>query len=883
MAGYKYILMILVAAAFSGCRSSLKTTENVMRQEPISVNEEDSTVVVVAGENYRAGKFKRSILGDHYRDVWTAPIEVPVIDFKSKAGGFELLDRGGGMQTASLKLEREDGKLYGFRSIQKDPSSILPEPLQGTFVDDIFQDQISAAHPYGAFVLPPLGDAAGIYHTNPELYYLPDTPDLGKFQEEFGGMLVMLEEDADEDWSNYKDFGFTENAVSSETVMEELKDDNDNEVDQRFLLRARLFDMWIGDWDRHEGQWRWAELEKEDEKGNLYRPIPEDRDNVFFKFDGILPWIASRKWAARKFQTFDNDVRDIAGLNYNSRHFDRRFLTEMSLEDWIAEADSLQRRLEDDIIEKAIRQWPDTIFALTGKEIEDKLKARRAKLKEFACRYYKILAREVDIHGSDKHEYFVVERLNSDSTEVTVYKSNDDGEKEKILYHRIFLTDETDEVRLYGFGNEDFFDVSGKVKKSILVRIIGGEGEDKITDKSHVRGLSDKTKVYDITQDTELDLSSEARDFTGNSLDVNRYDYEAFEYNLLAPQLFFGYNVDDGIYVGGGALIVTNNFRPNEYSTRQKIVANVAFKTGAYNFLYEGDFREAFRSVDLNIGLEVRAPNFISNYFGMGNATPRISEDDEFYRYRRDYINFHPGLQLRFGQLDHSNFIKFGPAYEYNRVHEDTENFLSTDEANVSEEAFGKNQFGGFAFLAEVSSVRNKYFPENGVKWTSGIQWYHGMFGEDRSFSRVNTDLSIYMKLWNSPLTLAARFGGASNIGDFHFYQANTLGGNNGFSRPGNLRGYVRDRFSGRTTLYQNTELRMPLASLKFYLLPLQIGLIGFIDHGRVWSDAYDPDQWHRGYGGGIFLQPVNRWVFTATYGVSEEDKLINANLGFLF
>jgi hypothetical protein len=880
MSIYKSFIVCLIAiASAAGCRSSMKVSEDVMRQEPLAINKKDSTVIVAAGGNYEAGKLKRKLLGDHYRDVWTAPVKVPIINLKTEKGGLDILRRGGGMQTYSLKLEAADGKLFGFRSIQKDPSPVLPDILQSTIAEDIFQDQISASHPYGAFVLPELGDAAGIYHTNPELFYLPDTPELGEFQKEFGGMLVMLEEDADEDWSDYEDFGYTENAISSNSVMEDLRDDNDNEVDQRALLRARLFDMWIGDWDRHEGQWRWAEFEKEDEKGMIYRPIPEDRDNVFFKFDGILPWIASRKWAARKFQSFEKDVRDIAGLNFNARHFDRRFLTKMSREDWLAEADSLQRRLDDRIIEEAIRQWPDTVYALTGKEIEEKLKARKRKLKELAMRYYEILAREVDILGSDKHEYFVVERLDDDRTEVTVYKSNDDGEKEKVIYHRMFFTEETDEIRLYGFRNEDFFDISGDVRKGILVRVIGGGDADKITDKSRVRGLSDKTKVYDLIEDTELHLSSEARNFTSNSLEVNRYDYESFEYNLLAPQLFFGYNVDDGIYIGGGVLIETNNFRKFEYSTRQKIVANVAFQTGAYNFIYEGDFREAFRNLDLNVDLQVRAPNFISNYFGMGNASSRITEDDDFYRYRKDYVNFHPGLQMRFGD----NFIKFGPVYNYNYVREQTDSFLSTEAADIPDNEFGKSELIGLEFMAELSSARDQYFPVNGIKWVTSTGWYQGISGEEKNFSRLQTDLSFYLRLWNSPITLAARIGGASNIGDFNFFQANNLGGNAGFSRPGNLRGFVRDRFSGRTTLYQNTELRLQLAKLKFYLLPMRIGILTFIDHGRVWSDSYDPDIWHRGYGAGIFLRPVDRWVLTTTYEISEEDRVVNVNLGFLF
>lgn len=861
----------------------MQKSESVIKQEPLVVNKKDSTVIVKAGEIYQAGKFKRFLLGDHYRKVWRAPVEVPIIDLKSEKGGLEILEKGGGMQTKSLKLKTADGKLYGFRSIQKDPTPVLPEVLRETIADDIFQDQISASHPYGAFILPKLGEAAGIYHTNPQLFYIPDTPALGEFQEEFGGMLVMLEEDADEDWSDYKYFGFTENAVSSETVMEDLLEDNDNEVDQRAVLRARLFDMWIGDWDRHEGQWRWAEFEKEDEKGNLYRPIPEDRDNVFFKFDGVLPWIASRKWAVRKFQSFKEDVRDIAGLNYNARHFDRRFLTEMSREDWIAVADTLQRRLDDKVIEDAINDWPDTIYSLTGEEIIHKLKVRKENLKEFANRYYDILAKEVDIHGSDKHEFFLVERLDDKRTRVTIYKSNDDGEKKKVLYQREFLNEETKEVRLYGFGNEDFFEVTGDVNKSIVVRIIGGEGKDIITDKSFVTGWAKKTKVYDLIEDTELELGEEARDFTHRSLDVNRYDYEDFDYDLLAPQVFVGYNVDDGIFLGGGVLIQTNDFRKYEFSTRHRIVANTAFKTGAYNFIYKGTFREVFRNMDLDIDLQARAPDFVSNYFGLGNNTKKLVENEDFYEYRKDELDMRFGFKIRFGN---DNFLRFGPSYRYINVRHDNDNFISTPEANITDQAFSRTHYGGMFFEAELTDTDNIYFPKRGVKWNVFTEWHHGLFGEPKDISQIRSDLSIFFTPFrpkNFPLTLALRLGGASNIGDFYFYQANTLGGNSGLGRQGNVRGYVRDRFAGRSIVYQNTELRLRLANFQLYILPMKLGLIGLMDHGRVFTDDEDVDLWHSSYGGGFFIQPIGKWVLTATYAVSEEDKLWNINLGFIF
>jgi len=67
--------------------------------------------------------------------------------------------------------------------------------------------------------------------------------------------------------------------------LELLSKNHKHKVDQQFVLRSHLFDVWVDvwvdDWDRHDDQWRWATFEKEGY--TLYRPIPRDRDQVFLK------------------------------------------------------------------------------------------------------------------------------------------------------------------------------------------------------------------------------------------------------------------------------------------------------------------------------------------------------------------------------------------------------------------------------------------------------------------------------------------------------------------------------------------------------------------------------------------------------------------------
>ncbi|MEX2336265.1 MAG: BamA/TamA family outer membrane protein [Fulvivirga sp.] len=864
---------------FASCTISKVTHNESVTQKVIKRN--DSTVVVRAGDIYEAGKFKRFILGDHYRDVWHAPVAVPVINLAKAKGGLKILKRGGGMQTFSLKLEAGDGKLYSLRSIQKDPTNALPIGLQYSFVDDILQDQMSASHPYGAFILPPLGDAAGIYHTNPELVYLPDTPQLGKFRNDFGGMLAMLEEDADEDWSGNEDFGNTENAVSTGSVKDAVRDDNDNEVDFKNLLRVRLFDIWVGDWDRHDGQFRWAEFEGKD--GDYYRPIPEDRDNVFFKADGVLPWLISRKWALRQFQGFKTDVSDMAGLNFNARHLDRRFLTGLSKSEWIEIARDLQQRLTDEVIESAVKELPDTVYQLSGEDLVTKLKVRRNRLERFALEYYQILARQVDIIGSDKGDYFEVIRKSGGETAVSVYKASDDGEKERRFYHRIFYQEETDELRLYGLKEKDFFYISGEVKDSPLIRIIGGEDEDTFSDSSKVKGLARKTVYYDDEDENDIDEGKETRLSINSNIANNVYDYDAFEYNDLAPALYFGLNSDDGIFFGGGLILTTHGFRKKPYASYQRLVVNYAPKTTAWNLAYEGDFVNVVGDLGINVELFARSPNYFTNFHGFGNETEALVDDDAFYRVRYQEVQFFPGLKLGIGE---KTTVKFGPAYQYANVNQNEGRYIDQETGLFRKDFFDPSHFTGFKFDATVSTTDQKNKPEKGIKWQTELQWLGELNNDHSKMSRLQSDLSLYYTL-DIPFetTFAVRIGGSGISGDFNFYQASTIGGNAGFSRLGTVRGYNRHRFSGRSSIYQNNEIRMRLLKVPLYYMPFELGISGHFDQGRVWIEGEESDQWHSGIGGGLWIAPLGRWVFTAVYtkGKGEEEGMYNINMGFLF
>ncbi|HEV8266673.1 MAG TPA: hypothetical protein VGR00_00510, partial [Thermoanaerobaculia bacterium] len=204
-------------------------------------------VTVAPGPEYAAGGFHRFILGAHYRDLWTTPIEAEVLDLGTFAGGLTPKRRGGGKQTASLRFVGADGREYAFRSVNKDPSPVLPPELRETIAGRVLRDQISSSHPGAPLVVAPLLAAAGVLHAEPRLVVLPDDPRLGEFRSEFAGKLGYLEErptggEAEGDG----ELDELRKVIGSDTLFRWVEKSGKDRVDAEAFLRARLLDLFLG-------------------------------------------------------------------------------------------------------------------------------------------------------------------------------------------------------------------------------------------------------------------------------------------------------------------------------------------------------------------------------------------------------------------------------------------------------------------------------------------------------------------------------------------------------------------------------------------------------------------------------------------------------------
>lgn len=826
------------------------------------------TITVSANKELVGGAFSKLLVGKNYRREWVTPVTMPVLDLGKEQGGLKPVRLGGGRQTRSLRVEDKNGKEWVLRSIEKFPEAAVPPDLRQTFARDIVTDGISASYPYASLSIGPLAKAAGISYMRRKLVYVPSDPRLLRFQSNFSELPAILEE---------REPVGAKKTDNTEDVVLKLFKDNDDHIDQSSVLKARLLDNFIMDFDRHEDQWRWATYDTG--KGKMYYAIPRDHDQAFFVSEGIIPLFAAKPWFVPEIQGFRPKARNIKTFNRPARNFDRFFMTELDEKDWQQHIDTFLNAMTDEVIEKALQLQPKEIQGFDMNEVIDKLKKRRNYFRNDMMEYYRFISRTVNVTGSNQREQFRVIRNTDGTVQIIVNKIGKDSLVSSTIYDRTFDPAVTKEVHLYGLGDEDRFIIEGD-RSPIKVRMIGGQGNDAFINN----GTGGNVLVYDaVHENNTMSGNAGLNNEISNDPNVNSYNRLGFKYNFINPGVSVAYNIDDGIYIGGQVKIIRQGFRKEPYGNRQYISGTRAFNTGALRFRYEGDWTKAFGNHDLIARADIRAPVNVTNFFGLGNMTEfdkGRQRRDLYYRARYDFVDV--SLLLR-RQLQSWFRISYGGTFQYFRVEkeENQGKFLTQLPQNGLDPAtlYKERMFAGAHFRLGINSRNNQVLPTRGFVMDLNIRPLAGLNEYSHNLLRTDIDMRVFASLFSFPrIVLASRFGWGKNFGKFDFPQAYYLSGTE------NLRGYRRDRFAGRTRMFNNTELRFKIADFSTYLFPGSFGVLVFNDVGRVWMDHEKSTDWKVGNGIGIWVAPIKRFVIAAHLARSKEEKAVPyVSFGFQF
>jgi hypothetical protein len=388
--------------------------------------------------------------------------------------------------------------------------------------------------------------------------------------------------------------------------------------------------------------------------------------------------------------------------------------------------------------------------------------------------------------------------------------------------------------------------------------------------------------VYDLSTEKNASLNLRRTNYEGSpDVSVIDFKYTGFEYNSYKfPQLNFGYNAEDKFLVGLGFTIKRHGFRKEPYGSSQKLTTLYAPWHDAYKLKYEGTFNRVFFKNDIILIAEMANPT-LNNFFGYGNSTEENPDTPRSY-YRVRYKFVETDLQIRKRMGDILSF-SFGPTYYHYWSNYGNNRFRILGEPGKigmdSSSIYSQKDYLGGKVRMDINYVNSETFPTRGLTWHTDYTYVDGLNSNSRSFSKLTSDMVVYARVSDqSRLMGVFRFGGGHILSrHYEYFQALNLGANNF------LRGFRKNRFSGTTLAYGSTELRLRLFTSKSYLLPGDVGLLGFFDIGRVWTGNDGSKKWHNAYGGGIYYVPFNLLMVSAAVAISEEDQLFNFSLGTKF
>lgn len=817
---------------------------------------------IYKAEATEKSNFYTFLWGKRYRQSYSTPVEAPTVNLDTLFGGLQPVRKGGGNQSKTLRLATKNGQEYVMRALKKNATQYIQATLfKDQFVENKFKntaseklvmDVFTGSYPYAPLVVAALSEAVGVYHLNPTLYYIPKQKALGDYNDEFGDELYLLEEQASEGNLALLEEHFTGNIISTADVLLDMHSDESKTIDEAVYIKARLFDMLIHDWDRHQDQWRWLEFEENGK--TVYKVLPRDRDQAFSKMsDGFLLGAAVTLIpAAKLLRKNSGDLKDVKSFNMEPYPLDMAFIRSANKAVWDEQVRILQTLLTDEAIDHAFKVVPKELDNEDVSNLKVLLKSRRGNLQEIADRYFKVVSKYGVVTGTDKDDLVKINCKPNGDVDLSLYRKKKDTLE--LFVHKVFDAQLTKEIWVYGLDDTDTFEVTGKSKK-IKIRLIGGLKNDAYTIEN-----GKNIYIYDYkSKKNTFDKVSNAKVKRTDNYALNTYDYKKLKANTTQIIPLIGANPDDGLKMGINTIYTRYGFERNPFTARHQFKAAYYFATSGFEGSYSGEFANVIGNLNLVIASNFQSANFTQNFFGYGNET--TNDDDRFgmnyNRVKVRTVGIAPALVWK---ARGGSSLSLGTSYQAIEV-DDTDNRFIQNNLEVPPAIFENKQFVGLHTHFEFENYDNKAFPTVGMKLAIALGFTQNIEESKRNFVYLTPEISFNHKLIPSgKLVLATQV--KSNIifnSNYEFYQAASIGGTDG------LRGFRNQRFTGQRSLFQNTDVRYTFNSIKTNIIPIKLGVYSGFDYGRIWLENEKSDKWNNSYGGGFFINGA---------------ELISANLG---
>lgn len=308
---------------------------------------------------------------------------------------------------------------------------------------------------------------------------------------------------------------------------------------------------------------------------------------------------------------------------------------------------------------------------------------------------------------------------------------------------------------------------------------------------------------------------------------------------------------DTGVVIGGGLRYQPYGFRETASSSQR---VRVAYLTGASTV--RGEYAGSFRRGGSNTRVEIEASATgaeVLRYFRPGNETLGLG-DDEFHRVEQQAYRLI--LRSRFA-LSPSLSLTVGPSIQY------TSTSSRMDRLVGQVSPYGSGRFGEVVARADLRwrrENRTAVLPR-GVFASAGGSLAPPLLDVARAWGEIHAQAGANIGLRGT--TAGVRVGGSRVFGPYPFFEAAFIGGLKDDTTVRGLRDY---RYAGDARAYANAEWRVPVFRGEV-VVPVDFGILGLADVGRVFLKGESSTRWHVGAGGGIWAAPIRTNVFLSLVG----------------
>lgn len=731
-----------------------------------------------------------------YQKLFKKPIQVPVITEIKSGDQVQLI-------ASNLKDVLKQFRLN---------DSYTESELRGTSLEKSLKEVTYISFPFSNLLTSSIASSLAISNNHPKLIAYKDS-----LQE-----LSII----------------NDQVVATENMIQQLQRDYSVNFNHSVYIRKRLLDFIVGNYNQESSNLKWLIA------NNTITPYLNSYQNQFMKFEGTHKLLSKLLPAYKHFETYDKNIRNIKKVSRKLIGFDVNMLSSVPYNIWEEEVQFIQKELTEEKINDIKLSLPIGISSSELDELLEILKYRIQNLNAIANKYYNLLHQNKIVHATNVKDVIHVIRKEKS----TIIQINDaaatHNEKQR---NYEFLNADTKQIWIYALNGNDYFEESGACNSCIPIALIGGKGGDKFVfdNGKNTTIYDDKEQTFLIeTKKAKVKLAANDR-FTKTI--VNKYKHVS---NRIKP--IIGANPDDGIFIGLSDEILIQNFNRKPFSQKHEIATVFNLGNFGFNVNYYGEIATFSNHFNAFVNLSYQSPNYATNFFGFGNETP----------------NFDANLKLDYNRVRMSNataklgilkenkiyLAKTNLFFESREIQATEDRFITSETLFLpTDDFFERKNYGGLSIYYSYKDISISFLPELKVEPTILAKYTANLSDFNISFTTLNPNLKITHPIFEDAIVFDASLDYATVIGDnVPFYQAVNIGGNNG------LRGFRNQRFTGKSALYTSTNIKWSIKDLESDVLPLQIGVLGGFDAGRIWIKDDESDKIHTSVGAGVWLQTAN-------------------------